>query len=80
MGRQVCQDSVIGQAGERLFTVQQVAAFLQVHPCTVRRAIESGRLACVRPETRVIRITSSALREYIHQASRPTKSVHSILM
>ena len=50
---------------ERLLTVDEVADLLQVHPRTVRREIDRGKLIAVRLSQRVVRIKESTLRSYI---------------
>ena len=49
---------------ERLLTVNDVAARLQVHPITVRRHIKAGKLRAVRVG-RSVRIREAALEEYL---------------
>lgn len=39
----------VGMAGERMWTVREVAERVRVDPVTVRRWIKAGRLKAVRP-------------------------------
>lgn len=51
---------------EKTYTINEVAAMLQVNRKTVRKLIESGKLAAFRVG-REYRITLDALRDYIHR-------------
>ncbi len=54
---------------ERLYTVAEVAQWLQVHPRTVTRAIEDGSLSALKMAPRITRIPASALRDYVYRCT-----------
>jgi excisionase family DNA binding protein len=54
----------IGQQGEALYTVRQVADQLGVHPETIRRLIHDGRLEAVRIG-RVLRVGGDSLDGFL---------------
>lgn len=60
-------------SGRDLLTVEQAADYLGVHPHTVRRFVNGGRLAATRPGGWAIRIHRKELARFAgvpHEASR----------
>jgi excisionase family DNA binding protein len=53
---------------EKIYTTEQVAKILQIHPLTVLNYIKSGKLKGVRLG-RVYRIRESALQNFLEQES-----------
>jgi excisionase family DNA binding protein len=51
---------------EKLYTTEQVAQLLQIHPLTVLKYINSGKLRAIRLG-RVYRIQESALQKFLDQ-------------
>lgn len=49
---------------DRLYTTEQVAGLLQIHPLTVLKYINSGKLRAVRLG-RVYRITETSLQKFL---------------
>lgn len=52
----------------RLLTTDEVAALLQVHPLTVRRAVANKKLRCIRLG-RSTRFRREDVTKYVHQMS-----------
>lgn len=53
---------------EQIYTTEQVAKLLQIHPLTVLNYIKSGKLKAVKLG-RVYRIRESALQDFLEQES-----------
>ena len=53
---------------EKIYTTEQVAKILQIHPLTVLKYIKSGKLKGVRLG-RVYRIRENALQRFLDQES-----------
>jgi excisionase family DNA binding protein len=53
---------------EKLYTTEQVAQLLQIHPLTVLKYINSGKLRAIKLG-RVYRIRESALQKFLDQDS-----------
>ena len=54
---------------EKIYTTEQVAKLLQIHPLTVLKYINSGRLKAIKLG-RIYRIRGSALQAFLEQESR----------
>lgn len=55
---------------DKLLTPKQVAALLQLHPVTVRRFINEGRLPAVRLGGKWLRIRQSDVRSFVDAQPR----------
>jgi len=51
---------------DRLYTTEQVAKLLQIHPLTVLKYIKSGKLKAVKLG-RVYRITETSLQKFLEE-------------
>jgi len=49
---------------DRLYTTEQVAKLLQIHPLTVLKYIKAGRLKAIRLG-RIYRVTETALQQFL---------------
>ena len=53
---------------EKIYTTEQIAGILQIHPLTVLKYIKSGQLKAIKLG-RVYRIRESALQAFLKQES-----------
>ncbi|MFH1012756.1 MAG: helix-turn-helix domain-containing protein [Candidatus Peregrinibacteria bacterium] len=53
---------------EKIYTTEQIAALLQIHPLTVLKYIKGGLLRAARLG-RVYRITESSLEKFLDESS-----------
>jgi excisionase family DNA binding protein len=53
---------------EKIYTTEQVAKILQIHPLTVLKYIKDGRLKAIRLG-RVYRVREAALQKFLEQES-----------
>lgn len=56
--------------GDALLTTEEVAALLNVHPCTVRRLRAAKKLSTVMIES-AVRVPASSVRAYIARNTVP---------
>ncbi len=54
---------------EKLFTTEQVAEYLQVHPLTVLKYIKAEQLKAIRLGKRAYRIRESDLQRFLSESS-----------
>ncbi|MBS0959819.1 helix-turn-helix domain-containing protein [Acetobacter thailandicus] len=62
----------MGEVLDRLLTVTEAAQIMSMHPQTVRKAIREGEISVYR-FSRSIRITESAISEYLNRYLCPAK-------
>ncbi len=61
--------SAVAMTEEKFYTVKEVAAYLRVHPRTVRKMILDGEIQAIKVRDEY-RIRPSALDDYIQKQSR----------